>query len=88
MTRFGVIGGMGAKNTTARILAKLLTDRLAAQFSWLGRREKRNFSKLKLVHVLLGTYATVNCDFLPAVSSVTIFDTQTILSRLTKNNFA
>ncbi|XP_040078488.1 uncharacterized protein LOC115324801 [Ixodes scapularis] len=41
------LGGKTASKATKRMLTHLLTDELAAQFSWIGRKGKLNFSVLK-----------------------------------------
>ncbi|KAM7282031.1 uncharacterized protein LOC115316529 [Ixodes scapularis] len=41
------LGGKTASKATKRMLTYLLTDELAAQFSWIGRKGKLNFSVLK-----------------------------------------
>ncbi|XP_070379305.1 uncharacterized protein [Dermacentor albipictus] len=41
------LGGKNANAATKRMLAHLLSDELASKFSWVGRKNKLNFSNLK-----------------------------------------
>ncbi|XP_065306239.1 uncharacterized protein [Dermacentor albipictus] len=41
------LGGKNANAATKRMLAPLLPDKLASKFSWVGRKNKLNFSNLK-----------------------------------------
>ncbi|XP_049512095.1 uncharacterized protein LOC125947481 [Dermacentor silvarum] len=45
---FMQLGGKDANWATKRILGYCLTDELAAQFSWLGRKGKHSFSALNI----------------------------------------
>ncbi|KAL1426878.1 hypothetical protein MTO96_000415 [Rhipicephalus appendiculatus] len=45
---FMQLGGKGANCATKRILGYCLSDKLAAQFSWLGRKGKHSFSALNI----------------------------------------
>ncbi|XP_040061776.1 uncharacterized protein LOC115326005 [Ixodes scapularis] len=44
---FRELGGKTASKATKSMLAHLLGDQLAAQFSWVGRKGKQNFSSLR-----------------------------------------
>ncbi|CAN8020088.1 unnamed protein product [Ixodes persulcatus] len=48
------LGGKTASKATKRMQTHLLTDELAAQFSWIGRKGKLNFSVLKTSYALIG----------------------------------
>lgn len=48
------LGGKTASKATKRMLTHLLTDELAAQFSWIGRKGKLNFSVLKTATAITG----------------------------------
>ncbi|XP_029671988.1 uncharacterized protein LOC115240776 [Formica exsecta] len=46
------VGGVNVFNIIPNILQKLLSDQLAESFSYLGHRNKRNFSALHLCSIL------------------------------------
>ncbi|XP_036138287.1 uncharacterized protein LOC114255293 isoform X2 [Monomorium pharaonis] len=46
------VGGVNLSNIISNILKKLLSDDLAQSFSYLGQRNKRNFSALKLCSIM------------------------------------
>ncbi|KAK7124439.1 hypothetical protein R3I94_018720 [Phoxinus phoxinus] len=46
------LGGFGPKDVIKNIMQRVLTDDLAMQFSWLGRGNKKPFSKLILTDVI------------------------------------
>ncbi|KAH7971752.1 hypothetical protein HPB52_002460 [Rhipicephalus sanguineus] len=49
---FVQLGGSDGNWATKRILAYCMTDEVAAQFSWMGRKGKRSFSALKIAKVV------------------------------------
>ncbi|XP_071573407.1 uncharacterized protein [Temnothorax nylanderi] len=49
------IGGSSVYNFTQRALQMLITNDLAATYSWLGRRTKKTFNKLKLADLIIGS---------------------------------
>ena len=53
------VGGNDASDTARRVMKKLMTRRLALQFNWKGRGEKRGFSKMNLWPVVTGM--TITC---------------------------
>jgi len=50
------VGGKSAYEFVKRILSQILTNELAAKYSWLGRKNKRIFHTLKLSQLLIGTF--------------------------------
>ncbi|CAN7945518.1 unnamed protein product, partial [Ixodes pacificus] len=51
---FRELGGKTASKATKSMLAHLLGDQLAAQFSWVGRKGKQNFSSLRTATAIVG----------------------------------
>ncbi|XP_064462501.1 uncharacterized protein LOC135373188 [Ornithodoros turicata] len=47
------LGGSEVRQSTRKILEYLLTDYVAAEFSWLGQKGKRKFGQLKLPHLII-----------------------------------
>lgn len=54
MNELSKIGGNSIYNFTQRALNMLITNDLAATYSWLGRRAKKIFNKLKLADLIIG----------------------------------
>lgn len=52
VNEFVQLGGSDGNWATKRILAYCMTDEVAAQFSWMGRKGKRSFSALKIAKVV------------------------------------
>lgn len=48
------LGGKDAYWATKRILSYCITDEVAAQFSWMGRKGKLSFSALKIAKAITG----------------------------------
>ncbi|XP_070390712.1 uncharacterized protein [Dermacentor albipictus] len=48
------LGGKDAYWATKRILSYCITDEVAAQFSWMGRKGKLSFSALKIAKAIAG----------------------------------
>lgn len=57
------LGGKTASKATKRMLTYLLTDELAAQFSWIGRKGKLNFSVLKTATAITGKPETWESNY-------------------------
>lgn len=55
MNELSKIGGNSIYNFTQRALNMLITNDLAATYSWLGRRAKKTFNKLKLADLIIGS---------------------------------
>uniref|UniRef100_A0A2R5L443 Putative secreted protein n=1 Tax=Ornithodoros turicata TaxID=34597 RepID=A0A2R5L443_9ACAR len=47
------LGGSEVRQSTRKILEYLLTDYVAAEFSWLGQKGKRKFGQLKLPQLII-----------------------------------
>lgn len=47
-------GGVDIKNCVFALLPKLLTDKLAAEFSWVGGKRKKKLRDLKLPTIISG----------------------------------
>lgn len=54
MNEFSKIGGNSVQNFTQRALKMVITNDLAATYSWLGRRNKKTFNKIKLADLIIG----------------------------------
>lgn len=54
MNELAKIGGNSIYNFTQRALNMLITNDLATTYSWLGRRAKKTFNKLKLADLIIG----------------------------------
>lgn len=54
MNELAKIGGSSVHNFAQRALQILITNNLAATYSWLGRRAKKTFKKLKLADLIIG----------------------------------
>ncbi|CAH1153262.1 unnamed protein product [Phaedon cochleariae] len=50
---FAKIGGTNCYNFVKRVLSTSLTNEMALQYSWLGRKGKLNFSKLNIAKVII-----------------------------------
>lgn len=63
------MGGANLSNIITNILKKLLSDCLAESFSYLGQRNKGNFSALKLCSILKSKYYAGNnsVEFKPII---------------------
>ena len=57
------VGGNDTANTTRAVMAKLRRKKLALQFNWQGRGQKRGFSKMNLWPVVAGK----SCDPIPII---------------------
>ncbi|XP_071652237.1 uncharacterized protein [Temnothorax longispinosus] len=55
MNQLAKIGGSSVQNFTQRALQMLITNDLASTYSWLGRRAKKTFNKLKLADLIIGS---------------------------------
>lgn len=55
MNEFSKIGGRSVQNFTQRALKMVITNDLAATYSWLGRRTKKTFNNLKLADLIIGS---------------------------------
>ncbi|XP_067208411.1 homeobox-like protein HDP1 [Linepithema humile] len=55
MNELSKIGGSSIYNFIQRALQMLITNNLAATYSWLGRRAKKIFNKLKLADLIIGS---------------------------------
>ncbi|KMQ88605.1 pao retrotransposon peptidase [Lasius niger] len=53
MNKLAKIGGSSVQNFTQRALQILITNDLASTYSWLGRRAKKTFNKLKLADLII-----------------------------------
>lgn len=54
MNELSKIGGNSIYNFTQRALQMLITNDLAATYSWLRRRAKKTFNKLKVADLIIG----------------------------------
>lgn len=54
MNEVSQIGGSSVYNFIQRALQMLITNDLAAEYSWLGRRAKKTFNTLKLANLIIG----------------------------------
>lgn len=54
MNELSKIGGYSIYNFIQRVLQLVITNDLAATYSWLGRREKKTFNKLKIADLIIG----------------------------------
>lgn len=50
------VGGKNAYEFVKRNLSQILTNELAAKYSWLGKKNKRVFQILKLSQLLIGMF--------------------------------
>ncbi|XP_011691888.1 PREDICTED: uncharacterized protein LOC105452470 isoform X3 [Wasmannia auropunctata] len=57
------VGGKSAYEFVKRTLSQILTNELAAKYSWLGRKNKRVFQTLKLSQLLIAAGEKVNATF-------------------------
>ncbi|CAN7988821.1 unnamed protein product [Ixodes hexagonus] len=60
---FRELGGRRACNATKYMLAHLLGDQLAAQFSWVGRKGKQSFSSLRTAAAIVGKLISIHFPF-------------------------
>lgn len=58
---FNLVGGHTAHIMIRNILKKALTNNFAQQFSWTGRKDKRNFQELGLAKII--TRKSIFCIF-------------------------
>lgn len=54
------VGGSDPSDTARRVMKKLMTGTVALQFNWMGRGQKRAFSKMNLWPLVCGK-GTVFC---------------------------
>ncbi|GAB1869455.1 hypothetical protein CAJAP_10534 [Camponotus japonicus] len=55
MNELSKIGGCSVYNFIQRTLKMLITNDLAATYSWLGRQSKKAFKKIKLAELIIGS---------------------------------
>jgi hypothetical protein len=53
------IGGNDAYELIKRSLSQIFTNKLASEYSWLGKMNKRVFRTLKLSRLLIGTFLII-----------------------------
>ncbi|XP_077277449.1 uncharacterized protein LOC143905743 isoform X3 [Temnothorax americanus] len=71
MNELAKIGGSSVRNFTQRALQMLITNDLASTYSWLGRRAKKTFNKLKLADLIID-YQIYNIQLLFTILLFTI----------------
>ncbi|XP_025997315.2 uncharacterized protein LOC113005688 [Solenopsis invicta] len=57
------IGGNNAYEFIKRNLSQIFTNKLASEYSWLGKKNKRVFRSLKLSRLLIAANEIVNAMF-------------------------
>lgn len=56
MTLLSHVGGESEEEFVRRALKKLVADEIQVQYSWLGKKQKKNFSSLNIAKLITGNY--------------------------------
>lgn len=67
------IGGKHSYEFMKRNLSKLLSDKLAERYSWLGKKQKQKFHELKLAEMLIGKQLILLCKLIHKLEVSTVF---------------